>query len=209
MSSSYPSLAWPPKNIASGGSWTKDTVDTTPNRTGGTLPKYKTSLSSTNAFYGTGQYVAYANSIYDLNGNDEWPPSGAFDKRDAASAQKTGWHTSQAISTTTTDANPALYLYITLPEHIALQSYTIKARTDCCATQNPSSWDVHGSTDGTNWTLIDTRSGQTGSAVGSSRSYTCNSASYYNMFRFNMKRTSDTVNNQSISLGEIFLFGKS
>lgn len=209
MSTSYPSIAWPPQGIPSGANWTKDNVDTTPARAGGTLPKYKTTLDNTTAFYGKGQYIAFANSVLQIGGNDEWPPSGAFDKRDSASFLKTGWHIGEQFLNSGSDASPAALLYLVAPEQFALQSYTFKGRTDCCANQNPSAWQVHGSTDGTNWTLVDSRTGQTGSALGSSRNYTVNSTSYYNYYRFSILRNSGaTTGSDWMHIAEVYIFGK-
>lgn len=50
-----------------------------------------------------------------------------------------GYCTSQTVASNSVDASPAIYLYITFLERIALQSYTVKSRTDCCEFQNLSS----------------------------------------------------------------------
>lgn len=209
MSTLYPTIEWPPLAIPAGGTWTKDNVDTTLSRTGTTLPKYKTTLTNTTAFYGLGQYIAYANTIYNLGSTFEMPPAGAFDKRDGGNAiPSQGWAGLDGFLTNTADASPPGILYVELPEAIALQSYTIKARPDCCATQNATKWDLHGSNDRTTWTLLNSQVNQAPVSIGSARTYTTNLSAYYSMYRLSVYRGNNSAADYLV-ISELILNGRS
>jgi len=200
---------YPPTNIGTGSAWTKDLNDTFVG-IDGTYAKYKYTV--TGSGYGNGQYIAWANSIWDYvngttYGGDEWPPSGAFDKRETSSGSKSGWHVNSASATyssTTDKTNPAI-LYLQLPQSIALKRYSLTSRTDPIPSQMPSKWDLQGSSNNSTWVTVDSRSGITGWSNPETREYTCSpaTATAYLYFRIVVYRNNGNIN---LSFAELRLY---
>jgi hypothetical protein len=172
-------LEFPPTSVPGGGTWTKDLADTITGIGSVVYAKYKTTLSGLS--YGNGQYIAFANSIWDYSattgwGNDEWPASGAFDKLPSGTLNRQGWHVSSTVYlTNAADASPTPKLYLTCPTSFILRYYTLQSRSDGAQTQAPSSWKVWGSLDGTSLSvLVDTQTSQTGWTAASIKSYYTN-----------------------------------
>ena len=174
---------YPPPDalIPEGDEWTKDTEDTVPNTSGTTYPRYKHTI--TGAPYGNGEYVAWTNSKF--KDNESWPPSGAFDKRDATGTDGKGWHNKEEIYSADTDASTPAYLAVTLPEKIRLRAYSFTARTKCCLDQHPRKWVLHGSNDdGITWSFIHIRRNQDSSGLGRTRSYNVRVTPTYSTYRW-------------------------
>lgn len=93
-----------------------------------------------------------------------------------------------------------------------LYSYTIGTNTNSDVSAEvqraPNAWTLQGSPDGTTWTTVDTRSGETGWASGEARNYVCaTSTTAYRYFRVNI-----TANNGDATytqIGELYLFTSS
>lgn len=151
----------PPVGTIAGDAWTKLAGETVTGIGGVTYRKYQMNVSGQP--YGNGVYKAWANTIlYYTDGDaysaDEWPPSGPFDKRDARSGQKAGWHSAVADSFSgSVDAATPAILVIELPSAITMTRYTLQSRAEGFLDQMPSKWKVRGSNDGTNWTTVDAR----------------------------------------------------
>lgn len=193
---------YPPTTIGAGSTWTKDGADLF---TGfdGTYRKYKYTIGT--GGYGQGLYVAYANSILlYLNGTtyntDEWPPSGPFDKITAYTNSRSGWHVGSGSYTSGADATTPPIIYLQLPFPIAVVSYSLQCRSDCCNTQPPSKWNLEASNDGSSWTVLNSQSGITSWALSETKSYNISNRSKYSYYRIVVYRnSSSTANNIHIS----------
>ena len=202
-------MEYPPSGIGAGSTWIKDTGDTIPSRTGGTLAKYKVKVTSSS--YANGWYVASSDSIFRYSPStaynaDEWPPSGAFDKLGGASSTRQGLSSGESVFTNTIDASPAMNVYISIPHYIKLDTYNIKSRTDSNSEQAPTKWNVYGSTrSASSWTLIHdmTASGWT---VGANKTFTASSSTGFNSFRFEFLRNNSATATY-VTIGEIRLYG--
>ena len=143
---------------------------------------YSTAL---NAGYGQGTYVASASS--EFSGYYAWY---AFDQSASTYWVSVGggYNTSSPYNytgaVTTTDVNGTSYsgdwLQIQLPASTVLSSYTI---TNNGAAAAPQVFFLLGSRDGTNWFLIDSRSGITWSTSGISQTFTVASGQAFIYFR--------------------------
>jgi len=213
ITSTQPSVEYPPTIIGAGNTWVKETTNTFTGYQGVVYSKY--SYNVTGAAYGNGTYRAWANMIYlgggtalsSAYGNNEWPPSGAFDKRPAQSSTKSGWHTPGALLNSSSDASTPADLYIQLPSAVCVKSYSIQHRTDCCTNQGVSKWDLHGSIDNSAWTNVDSRTGVLSWALSETKSFTCSSNSTkYLYYRLEVYRNSASSTDY-MSLGELRLFG--
>jgi hypothetical protein len=111
-------------------------------------------------------------SHWDSTGNttwsgNEWPASGAFDKRLADTyGNNAGWHINNSISYVPYNSNGSVYAYFYLnwPVKGYITSYSVQSRSGCCTDQPPSAWILY--TGGTalhsvsgqrNWSLAETR----------------------------------------------------
>lgn len=208
------SREYPPTGIAISTNWTKDLSDTVSSVSGTNYARYKTKL--TTAGYGNGWYIAEANSVYDYGAStsynaDEWPPAGAFDKRDAQSRNQAGWSTNSADGTisNTADATNQFYLVLRMPQFIRLASYSIKIRTDNVGAENqgPTKWVLQGSRDnGTTWVDIATTTTTTTWTTGATQTFTQATSTAYNTFRFRFLRNQNPSGGL-ISVGEITFYG--
>ena len=142
------------------------------------------------AFYGNGNYVVTASSVYDSTGYGPWK---GFNKTPGAEA----WiSTGGTYNTTTpyaaTSGGPTTvsgtsytgaFLQMQLPDSIILKSYSIRGLT-----ANIGKWVIAGSTNGTSWSLVDSK--EWGSWVPGTDSYfsTSNTSSYayYRIIILNM-----------------------
>jgi hypothetical protein len=199
---------YPPVGIGNGDTWSKDAGDTIVGINSVTYRKYKYTV--TGAAYGNGEYIAWSNDIFSyLDGstynNDEWPPSGAFDKRAGNSNLKSGWHTTGSFSySSTADATTPVYLAIKLPSSITVQRYSIQSRDGCCSDQLPSKWDLQGSSDsGATWTTIDSRSGITTWTLVETKTFDVTNNTSYQTYRILINRSSGS---NYVSIGEISLY---
>lgn len=200
-------IEYPPQQIASGQSWVKDLVDTVVGLSGTVYAKYKTQVNDSS--HGNGQYVAWANNIYSyLNtaayNSDEWPPSGAFDKRVAESSLKTGWHTTGITMSSTADISTPPILYIQLPLGITLKQYSIQMRSACCTDQPPSKWTIEGSNDGIKWTSLNSQSGQTSWSLSQTKTFQVTNSQRFRYYRLIVYRSSGSA---SMHVGEFKLYG--
>jgi hypothetical protein len=82
-------------------------------------------------------------------------------------------------------------------------SYTITSPVDWPDT-DPSSWTLDGSNDGTAWTTLDTRTGQTFASRQQTNLYSFANATPYNRYRVNV--TSNNGSGNNIHIAEIQLF---
>jgi hypothetical protein len=220
------SVEYPPTNIGAGNAWVKDTTVT--------FPGYQSSYATANATYATyyydltgasyanGRYRAWANQIYlgggtalsATYGNDEWPPSGAFDKRQGQGLMNAGWHlpgnwwkNSIDMAGTGTGNGPSGDLFLLMPASMCIQSYSMQVRNDCCLQQFPSKWELYGSNATTPLTLIDSQAGQSVAALAQSNTYNCTTNSNaYNQYKLRLLRN-NSAGLDFMSVGELRLYG--
>lgn len=208
-----PVREYPPAGIPVGSQWIKDTND----QISGVERNYvKYKVNAQNVAYGGGEYVAWANSIWDYQDSrgfnpGEWPASGAFDKRGGGSGLNSGWHISGSSCSVVNsrDWNVPFVLGIKLPNAILLRSYKLQTRSDgCCPEQMPSKWKIEGSNDGNNWTQLDYRENIQGWKVSEEREFTLGNlpSQLYNHYRIVMFRNSSGGNN-CLHIGEFRLYG--
>lgn len=96
----------------------------------------------------------------------------------------------------------------------AVNGYTITSANDA-QNRDPYSWTLSGSNDGTNYTVIDTRSAQTFASRFQTRLYEFNNATAYEYYRFDFKTKfgvtgleADRPNANAIQMAEIELFAR-
>lgn len=199
------SLEFPPPSFTpQGGDWVKDTNDTVNN-----FPKYKTTIH--NANHGNGVYVAWSNSVYDLNGTNEWPPSGAFDKlTTGVNNNERAWASANdadgqyGATYSTSDKPSPVNLYLTIPLPINITSYSIVIRDSTPVAQAPKKWNFYGSYNGDDWTLIHTQDNETSWTTSETRTYSITGNHTHRHFRWEWLRNNG---NALISVGEIKVFG--
>lgn len=212
---------FPPEGIASGNNWKKDMNDVVTGIHGINYVKFKTTMPNTHP-YGGGEYIAWANSIWDYRHSDrmyewEWPPSGAFDKRGGGSGKNSGWHNhhTQGYTNSSSNLKDPFYLAIKLPRKIVLRKYSLQTRADgCCPEQMPSAWTIEGSNNGSSWDVIDMRNNIGGWFNGSVREFSVNidpkrlkqGFYLYEYYRIVIYRNSSPHNN-FVHIGEWKLFG--
>jgi Concanavalin A-like lectin/glucanases superfamily len=200
----------PPIGILTRSEWTKDLSDSIIGIGGSTYSKYKCTIGSS-CPYGQGEYIAWANTIYDYNAgttysSTECPPSSAFDKLAFNWTNKCGWQTKEFIWTNANDITTPAELYITLPQKILLLSYALAQRYDTNTRQYPTKWAVYGSNDNINWTLIDTRLDTGTTYFGIERFYTINTMiGSFKSYKISIVRNS--FPNEQVHIGEWRLFG--
>ena len=200
----------PPLSIGYGNTWTK-LLSNTVLGVDGTTQYAKYAYTVFNSFYGNGTYTAWANSIWTYSAttgynSDEWPPSGAFDKRVAQSVTQSGWLTAGVLYTNAADAATPPILTIQLPVTVTLKRYSIGIRSECCTQIAPNKWALQGSTNNTAWTTIDSQSGISGWALGETKTYNimANTATY-SYYRIIVYRNNATTAD-NISIGELRLY---
>jgi hypothetical protein len=125
---------------------------------------------NTSVTYGQGKYVASASGEYTGTAAYAWFP---FNKSYTVAAvdqwQVQGWSSTSPYgptsSVTTVDilgnAYAGDWLQLQLPVSVNLTQYSIVSSTYAASNQSPARWWILGSRDGTNWTLVDSRTGVT------------------------------------------------
>ena len=125
------------------------------------MTTYLTNLTGL-APYGQGTYVASASNEFDSSGNALWR---AFDKNTSTvwtgdGSSYTSGNYTKSPPVTTVDVNGTSYtgewIQLQMPSSIVLSNYQINSP----GSQGPSLFYLLGSRDGTNWFLVDSRSGQ-------------------------------------------------
>jgi len=175
-----------------------------------------------NSLYGNGTYYTSSSSIDGVGVDLPWC---AFNKTTGTANGTSIWISAGPLystsspfgytgSTTTTISGTAIggeWLQIQLPYPIVLTSYSIQARSDTYATsQSPSAWYLAGSMDGTTWTLLDSRTGQTSWTQSAVFGYAISSAnaasySYYRIVVTNVTSNSPSSGGYS-AIGELRLY---
>jgi hypothetical protein len=160
--------------------------------------------------YGNGIYVSSASSVYGT-GNEAYR---AFDKSGGAGGagiwNSVGAYNSSGVPNigTTTTAGGITYngewLQIQLPSSISLISYSIQCRTDL-VNQMPSTFVILGSTDGTKWNLIDSRSSYTWTYSQTITFTLTNPSVLYNYYRYIVTTLNGTYG--ATSVAEWILYG--
>jgi len=128
--------------------------------TSATLTAGPITIGVSGAFYGNGNYVVTASSVFDGN----YPPWRVFDKQNGLP-----WLSSTSYSTTSpyaaTSGGPTIvssisytgaFLQIQLPTAIILKSYLITP-----STSSFTNWIIAGSIDGSTWSLVHSQQGRT------------------------------------------------
>jgi hypothetical protein len=201
----YQLREYPPTTIGTGGTWIKDSNDVLQGLDR-IYRKYKFTIPTST--YGQGQYVASANTIlFYFDGsaysNDEWPPSGAFDKQLASSTRKAGWHVSVANLSSAVDAAAPPIITLQLPFPIAVRRYSMQCRSDCCNTQLPSKWNLEASNEGSVWTVVDSRSGVTQWTLSETKTWDVSNTRKYSYYRLVAYRTAGST---MMHISEIVFF---
>ncbi|MBD3815429.1 MAG: discoidin domain-containing protein [Halothiobacillus sp.] len=139
-------------------------------------------------------YVASASSEY-----SGYPAYRAFNGIKSPADNIDAWITAAGVY--------AGWLRIDLPAAKGVTSYSITSRGDTGA--DPSDFTLEGSNDGGGtWTALDTRSGETGWATGSTRSYELDAsqmAATYNSIRLNI--TASGTPDSYLAIGELVING--
>lgn len=139
-------------------------------------------------------YVASASSEY-----TSYPAYMAFDGIKSPASSTNAWITSSGVYTG--------WLRIDLPAAKGITSYSITGRGSTGS--EPSDFTLEGSNDGgSTWTVLDTRSGETGWGVGSTRSYELDAsqlAATYNSIRLNI--TASGTPDSYLAIGELIING--
>ncbi len=151
-----------------------------------------------------GNYTAWSNSVYGYSpttsyASNEWPPSGAFDKRAASN-----FNTAPGYNQDAADYDkPTILkkLFLSLPYSILLNRYTLECRSDGAAFAQPLEWYILGSRDGVKWDILDARAGVTNWALGMVQTFNVTMPrDTYSLFQF-------ASYHSRLSLGEWRLFG--
>jgi hypothetical protein len=116
----------------------------------------------------------------------------AFDGRIA-----TKWYTGNGVRT-----GWIAYQFAEGTSH-TVTSYAITSANDF-AVRDPMNWQLDGSNDGTNWTLVDARVGQVFTNRFQTNSYVCATSGAYQRYRLNVTANSGGT---ELQLAEIQLFG--
>lgn len=111
----------------------------------------------------------------------------------------------QSSVVTPTSAYLQLYQGSNFPKQ-QLIYYTLTCAINSSQSLMPTAWAVQGSNDGTNWTILDTRTDESGWSVNERRSYTLSAASEpYSYFRLDMTQTAS--GNTFYCVGDWGLYG--
>jgi streptogramin lyase len=174
-------------------------------------PKYKATLSyyTPTTTYGSGQYQIWTNTIFNYSFSNQLLPSGLFNKTTTTSSN-TFWGSFSNRYTSTIDS-PSQYvpiIYAQFPNTIQLSSYSLTASLNPSLT--PSKWSLFGSNTSltTNWTSLDTQSGQTSWTTYQKQTYTVNTTTAYDFYKLELYRNSTSTANYMF-LGELQFYGTS
>lgn len=170
--------------------------------------------------YSNGSYLVSASSdVYGTNASS-WL---AFDKSTDTAAGKSWYSASSRYATTgvynaTTPISTAIspsgsvsgeWLQIQLPSPITLTSYNITSFGFTSGTfwlRSPSSWTLLGSTNGTTWFVVDSRTSYLFTAYQQTATFACNSSISYNYYRLVVQATHSGNENSVCIIGELRLF---
>uniref|UniRef100_A0A0G4HQJ3 F5/8 type C domain-containing protein n=1 Tax=Chromera velia CCMP2878 TaxID=1169474 RepID=A0A0G4HQJ3_9ALVE len=133
-----------------------------------------------------------------------WGPSAAFD-RTGISYQTS---TAQAGSGQSSGSESNVELILQIPCIIALSSYKVTARAESSNTpsKTPSKLVVYGSTDGSVWTEIGSFEGETSWTVSEVKTFSANSTSGFNYFKFDTRKIAGSDDSQ-VTFADIELLG--
>jgi len=184
-------------------------------------PTYLTSATTTitNSSYGNGTYIATAGSTYPNLGQEFFQCIGSNPSQYPGVAQWTSASgtintSGNYIGTNSTLINGTAVTgetaTIQLPYNVVINSYSLTANGNSpYNTASPNTWYFCGSTDGTNYTQLDYRTGVTYPVNASSyttSNFTFTNTTGYNYYRFVIKSTSST-SYPSIICDGMTLFG--
>uniref|UniRef100_A0A0G4ICC5 EGF-like domain-containing protein n=1 Tax=Chromera velia CCMP2878 TaxID=1169474 RepID=A0A0G4ICC5_9ALVE len=209
ISSCTPMLQIPPADVGYGHTWMKDDTVT------------MNSLYSTyKDHYGKtcpGRYRAMSNHQWyqmtnssEIFKNCEFPPSGAFDRRERECSLGGGFTTAALVSgqyvAVTTDAD--VELVIQTPCRMSLDAFGVVAMggaSGCC--RSPERMEIYGSTDNSAWTVLGEFDNQFdwGEAEGR-QFYTNGSGQVFDWFKFVIKRVTSEGNADHADFTELQLF---
>ena len=157
--------------------------------------------------YGNGNYdVLAATNVYgdpcsafDKNAATRWM-SQSFTYNQSSPYQYTGSQSTVAGGVTYTGE----WIQIKLPYSIALYQYTVIFETTTTA---PNIFQMFGSTNGSTWVLLDSRTGQTFTGAGPTNpvTYTVSSSTKYAYFRFTQKQLNGPTAQYGCKLMELTL----
>ena len=165
--------------------------------------------NSVSAAYGTGTYIVSASSY--ISG---YYPYIAFNK----SITGTDWasngfytltsYSNTAVSTTVSGSSVlGEWIQLQLPNAITISSYKISSSAGNGGAWAATQWVVAGSTDGSTWTQIDTRSGQPHPSTSATTTYSgFSTPAAYQYYKFIIQRNGASSNDYS-SFSEIYLYG--
>lgn len=159
----------------------------------------------TNRSFGNGVYTASASSTF--SGVED--AFSAFDE-DASSQWTVSLYTlysngNYVGSQSTTVSNVTIggeWIQLQLPFPIRLRSYIFKTH-DVDSYRMPRSWVIAGSTDGTTWTLLDSRSDQTLTVKNFYTSYVSGVSNTYRYFRMIIRNLTNVIGNAWCSINEL------
>ena len=168
-------------------------------------------INVSGAFYGNGDYIVSASSVFDAN----HAPWESFNKLtandDAWSSGASTYSTSSPFAATS--GGPTLvsgvsytgsWLQIQLPSNTSIKSYSLSSRLNAVSAQSPATWVIAGSTTGTTWTLLDLRAVETSWVARAEKHFSISSVGSYNYYRIII--TNVTGANAVVSIGEWKLF---
>jgi hypothetical protein len=98
--------------------------------------------------------------------------------------------------------NPSAWIQYQAPSSYIVKGYTIASANDA-PERDPLNWTLQGSTNGSTWTTIDTRSNEDFPGRLQKRIFKFNNTTAYQYYRFNLSNNSGTI----LQLAEIELFG--
>lgn len=99
------------------------------------------------------------------------------------------------------------WIQIQLPNAIILGSYTFTSRTDASVWQNPYTWYIAASNDGSTWVQIDYKTLQVCSSLGQVRTFTINNnTTAYSYYRIVVSGIQPSAGDGYVSISEIYLY---
>lgn len=175
----------PPEDVPYGGGWNHTVQDT------------KREYVSIDPLLG-GIYTATSSSSFKAPGDgDHWPPSGAFDRREAQSGSNQGLHNDSSEINTLTAT-------LETPVSFTLTRYKIQSRTDTAMNQVPKDWEIYVKEDGS-WVKIQTITGETSWSLGETREYTISTSKVVEGFR--MQVTDNNGDSGATHIGDLKIYG--
>jgi len=134
-----------------------------------------------------------ASAFSELSGYEAWK---AFDQNDA-----TEWHWNNNGGIPIAQA----FISYKFAEKVSISKYSMSiASNRAPATYAPKSWTFEGSNDGSNWTVLDTRTNETLWISGALREFSFTNQTHYFWYRLRITAT----NGSSIAFNNLLMFGK-